>query len=125
MADIPLTVTCECGQAHAVQLGDRIECACGRTYDTRGLDQGRLFGVRHAQAKIRLYITFGILLMAAGAFAAYTVWGLRGIAVGIPVTGLLWFRVIGPIVRKRVFYGAGELPTWQLESTGSSAETKG
>lgn len=125
MADIPLTVTCECGRAHSVQLGDRVTCECGRTYDTRELDQARLFGVRHAQAKIRLYITFGILLMAAGAFAAYTVWGLRGIAVGIPVTGLLWFRLIGPVVRKRVFHGAGELPTWQLGASRSEAETKG
>ena len=25
-------------------------------------------------------------------------------------------------VRRRVFYGAGELPTWQLESTKAEAE---
>ena len=75
-------------------------------------------GVRHAQAKMRLYITFGILLIVAAAFATLRLWGPRGIAVAVPVTGLIWFRFLGRYLRRRVFYGAGELPTWKLESTG-------
>lgn len=122
MAEIPLTIRCECGETHSAKLGARVRCSCGRTYDTAELDQTRLVGVRHSQAKIRLYITFGLLLMAAGAMVTYVLWGARGVAVGIPITGLLWFRVIGPVVRKRVFYGAGELPTWQLKGSKSEPE---
>ena len=118
MADIPITLTCECGEQHSVRIGDTVDCGCGRVYDTTELEQGRLAGVRHAQAKMRLYITFGILLMVAAAFATYVLWGPRGIAVAVPVTGLIWFRFLGRYLRRRVFYGAGELPTWKLESTG-------
>ena len=67
--------------------------------------------------KMRLYITFGLLFIVGGAAITFFLWGPRGIAVSIPITGLLWFRVIAPVVRKRVFYGAGELPTWKLEAT--------
>lgn len=122
MPVIPLTIRCDCGQTHSTELGQVVRCTCGRTYDTTELDQTRLAGVRHSQAKIRLYITFGVLLMAAGALVTYMLWGARGVAVGIPVTGLLWFRLIGPVVRKRVFYGAGELPTWQLKGSKSEPD---
>lgn len=118
MADVPITVTCECGERHSAKLGETVTCTCGRMYDTMELDRGRLMGVRHAQAKIRLYITFGIMLMVVTAFATYVLWGPRGIAVAIPVTGLIWFRFLGRYLRRRVFHGAGELPTWKLESTG-------
>jgi hypothetical protein len=39
------------------------------------------------------------------------------VAIGLPASAISWFRLIGPIVRRRVFYGAGELPTWRLKST--------
>jgi hypothetical protein len=116
MATIPLTITCECGEAHRTELGQVVSCTCGRRYDTTELDQSRLIGVRHSQLKMRVYITCGTLLIGGGAAAMYFVWGLRGVAIGVPIIGLLWFRVIAPVVRKRVFYGAGELPTWKLEA---------
>jgi hypothetical protein len=122
MAEIPITLTCECGERHSTQVGATVTCSCGRVYDTAQLDRARLVGVRHAQAKVRLYITFGILLMVGAAFVTYVLWGPRGIAVAIPVTGLVWFRFLGRFLRRRVFYGAGELPTWKLESSPPEAE---
>ncbi len=116
MVEIPLTIRCDCGTTHSVTLGGTVTCGCGREYDTSELDQARLMGVRHAQAKIRLYITFGLVLIVGIAATAYFAWGIRGVAVGLPVGALVWFRLIGPRVRKRVFYGAGELPSWQLRA---------
>ncbi len=117
MAMIPLTITCECGETHSTELGKVVICGCGRSYDTTELDQNRLTKVRHSQLKMRLYITCGTLLIGGGAAVTYFLWGPRGMAVSVPITGLLWFRLIAPIVRRRVFYGAGELPNWKLESS--------
>jgi hypothetical protein len=122
MAEIPITLRCECGQAHSVELGDHVQCSCGRSYDTRTLDQARLMGVRRSQAKMRLYITFGLLFIVGISFTAFALWGVKGIAIGLPASAIAWFRLIGPVVRRRVFYGAGELPTWQLESTKAEPE---
>ena len=102
---------------HQVELGDQVQCACGKSYDTRTLDQTRLMGVRRSQAKMRLYITFGLIFIVGISFATFALWGLKVVAIGLPASALAWFRLIGPIVRRRVFYGAGELPTWRLKST--------
>ena len=48
------------------------------SYDTRTLDQARLMGVRRSQAKMRLYITFGLLFIVGISFATFAVWGLQG-----------------------------------------------
>ena len=122
MPEIPITLRCECGQTHSVELGDDVQCSCGRSYDTRTLDQARLTGVRRSQAKMRLYITFGLLFIVGISFTAFALWGLKGVAIGLPASAIAWFRLIGPVVRRRVFYGAGELPTWQLESTKAEPE---
>ncbi len=122
VATIPLTVTCECGACHSAELGDAITCSCGRHYETSELDQGRLTGVRLSQARMRLYITFGVIFIVAVSALTAAVWSLRGIAVGAPLAGLLWFRVVGPYFRSRVFDGAGELPRWKLEAEKAPAE---
>lgn len=122
MAAIPITLRCECGQTHSAKLGDHVACPCGRTYDTATLEQTRLFGVRHSQAKMRIYITFGTLFIVGVAAVTFAIWGMKGIAIGIPASGLFWFRLIGPIVRRRVFHGAGELPTWQLAASKAEPE---
>ena len=74
-------------------------------------------GVRRSQAKMRLYITFGLIFIVSISLVTFALWGMKGIAIGLPASAIAWFRLIGPVVRRRVFYGAGELPTWQLEST--------
>ena len=117
MPEIPIALSCECGRTHQVELGDQVQCACGKSYDTRTLDQTRLTRVRRSQAKMRLYITFGLIFIVGISLATFLVWGLKGVAIGLPATAIAWFRLIGPIVRRRVFYGAGELPTWRLKST--------
>ena len=122
MPAIPITLRCECGQTHTAELGDRLRCECGRSYDTRAVDQTRLAGVRQSQAKMRVYITCGTLFIIGVAAVTFALWGLKGIAIGIPASGLFWFRLIGPIVRRRVFFGAGELPTWQLEASQAEPE---
>ena len=66
---------------------------------------------------MRLYITFGLIFIVGVSFATFALWGLKGVAIGLPASALAWFRLIGPPVRRRVFYGAGELPAWRLKST--------
>lgn len=122
MPAIPITLKCECGEMLKADLGDQVKCRCGRSYDTTELEQSRLAGVRHSQAKMRIYITVGTLFIVGAAAIAFGFWGLRGVAVAVPASGLFWFRLIGPIVRRRVFYGAGELPTWQLEASKAEPE---
>lgn len=117
MPEIPLTIRCECGETHAAVLGQHVRCVCGRVYDTTKLDQTRLGGVRGSQARMRLYMTLGVLLIVGGALVTYILWGPRGVAVAIPVAGLIWFRFLGRWLRPRVFHGAGELPSWRLNAS--------
>jgi hypothetical protein len=65
---------------------------------------------------MRLYVTFGILFVVAVALITWVTWSLRGVALGVPLAGLLWFRLVGPAFRRRVFHGAGDLPTWKLDA---------
>jgi hypothetical protein len=86
------------------------------------LDRNRLVGVRLSQARMRLYVTFGLVfIVGVSALTAFT-WSARGIALGAPLAGFLWFRVVGPIFRRRVFHGAGDLPLWKLEADPKPAE---
>ncbi len=120
MADIPITLRCECGQTHSVKLGDTVDCACGRMYDTRELEQTRLVGVRHSQAKMRIYITFGILLIV-GVASSRSALGDEGDRDRDPGQGSVLVPPPRADLRRRVFYGAGELPTWQLAASQGRA----
>ena len=113
---IPITIRCECGESHSTDLGEVVSCECGRRYETSKLDQARLMRVRVTQMRWRLYVTFGIVFLLAATVLAWAVFGLKGAALAGPAAALLWFRFVGRYLRKRVFRGAGELPTWKLEA---------
>jgi hypothetical protein len=119
---VPITVRCECGQTHQANLGETVTCGCGRAFDTSKLPTGKLGGVFRSQLRMRLYTTVGAIFVAGITVVAASFYGVRGLAVGLPVSGLIWFRIVGPSFRRRVFRGAGELPRWKLEATEVAEE---
>jgi hypothetical protein len=121
---VPITLRCECREIHKADLGDEVTCRCGRVFDTAGLPHADLGGVYRSQLRMRLYTTIGIVFVAGISLVAAALWGFKGLAVGLPLAALVWFRIIGPSFRRRVFRGAGELPRWTLEASRSSPAEK-
>jgi hypothetical protein len=117
VAPVPITIGCECGESHKAILGETVTCTCGRVYDTSTLSQSELMGVRRSQLRMRMYTTFGLIFVAGISVIAAATWGMRGLMIALPLSAVLWFRLVGPPLRRRVFRGAGELPRWQLEAT--------
>jgi len=67
---IPITVRCECGETHKANLGDVVECSCGRRFDTSKIAASNFPQVREHQAKARLYVRIGaVFIVAAGLIA--------------------------------------------------------
>lgn len=114
---IPITIRCECGEVNKADFGDVVTCSCGRRYDTSTLPQGDLFAVQRAQTRMKLYVTVGMIFVVGLTLAGFFLWGVKGAAIVGPLTGLLWFRLIGPRFRRHVFRDAGELPAWDLKAT--------
>lgn len=103
-------------------MGAPVTCVCGRHFETATLSQERLGGVYRAQLRMRLYTTLGTVVVAATAVIATVLFGLKGLALGLPLAGVIWFRIVGPFFRSRVFRGTGELPTWRLKPDKTPAE---
>lgn len=114
---IPITVRCECGEAHSLDLGDVVECSCGRHYDTSTIAPERFAHVRARQARGRLYIQLGLIFIVGTAVLTGLVWGLKGIAIGVPLACLIWFLFLGKWYRRRWLLDVGEPTTLQLEAT--------
>jgi hypothetical protein len=114
---IPITVRCECGETHSVDLGDAVDCPCGRRYDTSTIPEGRFAHVRARQARGRLYLQLGLIFLASAAVITGLLWGLKGLAVGIPLACLVWFLFLGKWYRKRWLLNTEEPTTLQLEAT--------
>lgn len=114
---IPITVRCECGETHAVELGDGIDCACGRHYDTSSIAPERFAHVRARQARARLYIQLGLIFVAGTAVLTGLLWGVKGLAIGLPLACLLWFLFLGKWYRKRWLLDVGEPTVLQLEAS--------
>jgi hypothetical protein len=114
---IPLTVRCECGEAHSVRLGDEVDCACGRHYDTSSLPPAQFGNAQARQARIRLYLQLGFIFVAGVSLVTALVWGLKGIALGLPLSALVWFLFLGKWYRKRWLLEKSDAPALQLEAT--------
>jgi hypothetical protein len=114
---IPITVRCECGETHAVELGDRVDCSCGRQYDTSTLAPERFAHIRARQARMRLYLQLGVVFVVTIAVVTAVVWGVKGIALGLPLSALIWFLFLGKWYRKRWLLDVGEPTTLQLEAS--------
>jgi hypothetical protein len=114
---IPITVRCECGETHSVDLGDPVACTCGRHYETASLPPERFAHIRARQARIRLYLQLGFIFMALSAVGTAILWGVKGIAVAVPLAGLVWFLFLGKWYRRRWLRDVGDRTTLQLEAS--------
>jgi hypothetical protein len=114
---IPLTVRCECGEVSLVDLGKTVRCSCGRTYDTSTLPPGQFAQVRAHQARGRLYVRIGFIFVVAVGVLTGLAWGFWGAAIGVPLAGLIWFRVIRRWFMRTFVPSPGELPTLDLEAS--------
>ena len=113
---IPITVRCECGEVHAVDLGDTVDCSCERHYDTSAIPPERFAHVRARQARGRLYMQLGLVFIVGVALITGLVWGVKGLAIGVPLACLLWFLFLGKWYRRRWLLDVGEPTTLQLEA---------
>lgn len=115
---IPITIRCECGETHSADLGDSVDCSCGRHYDTSTLPPERFAHVQAKQARIRLYLTLGLIFVAGVSVLTFALWGLRGIMVGLPLAALVWFLFLGKWYRKRwLLRSARDSVALQLEAS--------
>lgn len=114
---IPLVVRCECGQTHSADLGDTVDCSCGRRYETAKLEPERFASVRARQARIRLYLQLGLIFVAGATVVAGVLWGVKGLAVGLPLAALMWFLFLGKWYRKRWLHRGTDSPTLTLDSS--------
>jgi hypothetical protein len=114
---IPITVTCECGTVHAVDLGEEVRCGCGRLYETSRLAPERFAHVRAKRARVRLYLQLGIVFIAGTTLVMALVWGVRGVAIGTPLSGLIWFLFLGRWFRKRWLRDVYSSTTMKLEAS--------
>lgn len=114
---IPITVRCECGVSHSLELGDSVECACGRHYDTSSLPPERFAHIRARQARMRLYVQLGLIFVVATAVVTGVIWGVKGLALGLPLSGLVWFLFFGKWFRRRWLRDVGDATTLKLEAS--------
>lgn len=114
---IPITVRCECGETHSVDLGDEVECTCGRRYETASLSPASFADIRARQARMRLYMQLGIVFIGLSVVAAAVLWGLKGVLIALPLAGLVWFLFFGKWYRRRWLLDTGDRTTLRLEAT--------
>ena len=114
---IPITVRCECGETHKANLGDVVECSCGRRFDTSKIAASNFPQVREHQAKARLYVRIGAVFIVAAGLIAYFVWDFWAAAVTVPLAAMLWFWYIRRWFMRRFVPSPGELPTLELEAS--------
>ena len=114
---IPITVRCECGETHKTNLGDLVECPCGRRFDTSKVPDSSFPQVREHQAKARLYVRVGAIFLLAAGLGAFFTWGFWAAAITVPIAGMLWFWYIRRWFMRRYVPSPGELPTLDLEAS--------
>ena len=115
---IPITVKCECGVVTKAMLGDSVTCACGRSYETSKLPRDEFGEIPNRQARIRLSVQLGIAFVGGITVIAAVLGGLKGVAIALPLSGLLWFQFLGRWVRKRWLRDAYKpTATYHLEAS--------
>jgi hypothetical protein len=114
---IPITIRCECGETHSAELGETVTCACGRRYDTSTIPPERFAHIRAKQARIKLYLQLGMVFIVGAVVASALLWGLKGVALALPLSCLLWFLYFGKWYRRRWLKDVNEPTTLQLEAS--------
>ena len=64
-----ITVTCDCGERHYVPYGERLECTCGRSWDTNQIPGDEYWGIMHDMRRYRFRAMGMAVAIAAGAIA--------------------------------------------------------
>jgi hypothetical protein len=114
---IPITVRCECGETHSAKLGDVVECSCGRRYDTSQISEGNFPQVREHQAKARLYVRVGAVVLIVAGTLSFLIWGIWAAAITVPLAAMLWFWYIRRWFMRKFVPSPGELPTLELKAS--------
>ena len=105
------------GETHKANLGDRVECPCGRSYETSELPQHHFTQVRAHQARARLYVQIGFVFVVGLTTLAFFVWGMWGAAIAAPVLAVIWFKILRRWFTRTFVPSPGDLPTLELEAS--------
>lgn len=100
-------------------LGDRVECTCGRNYETSDLPQGQFAKIKIHQGRARLYVRFGIIFVVGPTVLAFLIWGMWGAAIAAPALAVIWFKLIRRWFTRTFVPSPGDLPTLDLEASES------
>jgi Flp pilus assembly protein TadB len=110
----PITLTCECGQQHAVPYGERWTCEkCKRIWDTNQIPAEDYDAVLRIQRRYRI-VPMVLLILAAAAVVLLVVLGRVLAVIFLPLVLTLWFMFIRPLQRKRLKSQVAALPEWKL-----------
>ncbi|MEP6972885.1 MAG: hypothetical protein ABI869_01935 [Actinomycetota bacterium] len=108
-----ITVTCDCGERHLVPYGERLECVCGRRWDTNQIPAEEYWGVMHDMRRYRFRAMGMAVAIAAFAIAFAKI--TRGPVMPIMLLVMMaWFLFYMPQWRRRVRVAARALPPWNL-----------
>jgi Flp pilus assembly protein TadB len=110
----PITVTCECGEARALQYGERWTCeSCGRRWNTEQIPEAEYSGLVRDLRRYRLQMV-GAGLVAAAVLVVLVVFVDEGLVLVVPVLFGLAAILYGPVWKRRVRRRIAERPRWQL-----------
>ncbi|HSE82055.1 MAG TPA: hypothetical protein VLA87_10290 [Gaiellaceae bacterium] len=113
---IPVTLRCECGEAHQATVGETVTCTCGRRYDTSSLSGPAVARVRATQARLRLYAQLGLAVVIAFGILGFLWLGLPGVALTASLSAIIWWRVVAPVLRRKHSDELADLPSWGLKA---------
>jgi hypothetical protein len=112
----PVTITCACGQKHAVPYGDVWTCdECGRTWDTGQIPRAEYEAIRRITWRFRLLpIVFGLLLATAALFFIVTD-NYLSVFVLLPLSLMVWFTFLRGAHRRRFRAALADRRRWRLD----------
>jgi Flp pilus assembly protein TadB len=111
---VPITVTCDCGQARHVAYGDTWRCEeCGRRWNTAQIPGDVYWGIMREMRNYRLVI-IGIAVGFGIVFALLAFLVAQRLLLLLPVVLAFWFIWFMPWWRRRLRRRARTLPQWKL-----------
>jgi hypothetical protein len=115
VAKLPISITCDCGEAASVSYGDRWTCPrCGRTWDTTQIPRAEYDRIVRG---VRLYglLTIGPPLLAAAILIPLTLFIGLQFALLFFLFVLAWALLVVPQLRRRANRIVREqVPKWKL-----------
>lgn len=114
----PITVTCDCGEVHRLPYGARLECGCGRSYDTEQIPATDYASIVAVDRRFRRFgwVGFGALALL---FLFFILTNAGLLLIVVPASLMTWFIYIRPVVRRRHRRAVAELTKrWELRPEG-------